>query len=236
MPKPNASQDHRPRVAQMRRERMRQHILSIVQSAYPGLRGNVATLDEVIRIGGISKGTFYKYFPSLEAAASELGAELARQMILDMAAVYEPLVDPVERSAMGFMLFAYRALVDLRWAAFISHIQGLASDNLLQQYIVEDMKRGSEQGAFKLVSIDVAADFVLCITIEVAQKIASGSGSQEMVAEVLLLMLRALGVPDDSAEPVISNTIKILMVEGPNKLNWWPADNSYFTLPRNAAE
>jgi AcrR family transcriptional regulator len=213
--------DHRPRVAQLRRERTRQNILDVVQAHYPGVQGQPLTLDEVIRLCGISKGTFYKYFPSLEAAVSELGAELARQMIIDMGALYEPLSHPVARVAMGCQLFLYRAMSDSRWAAFISHIHNLSSENLLLRYIRGDLERGCAGAVFRIVSIDTVADFVLGITIEAARKIADGHGSDQMVREIVTLLLRALGADDTLALSAIDEAHQTLLRDGPDKLAWW---------------
>jgi AcrR family transcriptional regulator len=95
-----ASEDHRVRVAREKRERMRAQLLDAVLAVYPGQsEGGPAVIDDVIKVANVARGTFYKYFPSLEAAVSELGAKLADEMIAAIAAVYEPIEDPVQRSA-----------------------------------------------------------------------------------------------------------------------------------------
>jgi AcrR family transcriptional regulator len=73
-------EDHRVRVAGEKRERMRDHLLGAVLAVYPGKPGQgPAVIDDVIRVAKVSRGTFYKYYPSLEEAVAELGAKLAAE-------------------------------------------------------------------------------------------------------------------------------------------------------------
>ncbi len=213
--------DHRPKVARARRERMRNHILSVVKQNLCNDSGKISTLDEIISVAKISKGTFYKYYRSLDDAASELGAELARQQIIDMAAIYEPLANPVERTVMGSKLFLYRALGDRNWAACISYIHNLSRDNLLLRYISEDLKAGKELGLYKFRSLEITSDFVLGVHIEASKHIFEGHGSPNFVNEINMLLLRSLGVTDGLARRSTRDTERHLFRFGPSKLPWW---------------
>src|SRR3546814_12397923 len=70
--------DFRIRVAADRRERMRARLLDAVLDLYqPGRGGAHLVIDDVIQAAGVSRGTFYKYFDSLEEAVDELGERMA---------------------------------------------------------------------------------------------------------------------------------------------------------------
>ncbi|APZ50555.1 TetR/AcrR family transcriptional regulator [Salipiger abyssi] len=213
--------DHRPRVAQMRRERRRQQILSVVGAHYPGPKEIPATLDDILKVAGISKGTFYKYFPSLEDAVSAHGADLARQMILDMEEVYSPLSTPVERVAMGFQLFLYRGVSDRSFAAFTSHIQELPQDNLLLQYILADLREGRARGAFRITDVDNAAWICVGITFAALKRIAGGAGGEGVIRETVTMLLRALGAEEAAIAAALDKTGATLTARGPEVFSWW---------------
>lgn len=215
------AQDHRPHTARLRRERMHQHILSVVQENFYGPSGKLATLDEIIRYAKISKGTFYKYFNSLDDAVAELGAELARQMIIDMGVIYEPVQHPVERVAIGGILFLYRALSDHRWGACIGHIHNLSQDNLLLSYILADLEAGKNQGFFKFGKLEIAANFILDIMIQAARHISEGQGSRRFIQEIMALLLRSIGTTEGLARRSLNDMERQFMREGAANLQWW---------------
>jgi AcrR family transcriptional regulator len=105
-------EDHRVRVAREKRERMRDHLLGAVLAVYPGKPGQgPAVTDDVIRVAKVSRGTFYKYYPSLEEAVAELGAKLAAEMVAAIGALYDSLEDPSDRLPTVLIAGDYRAEV-----------------------------------------------------------------------------------------------------------------------------
>ena len=213
--------DHRPRVAQMRRDQRRQQILSVVGENYPGPAETPVTLDDVLKAAQISKGTFYKYFSSLDDAVSTHGAALASQMIVDMDIIYSPLESPVERVSMGCQLFLYRGIKDRNWAAFISHIQDLPRDNLLLRYILADLENGRKRGNFRISGVDTTAALVIGMTFAALKQISTGNGSQDFIRETVTMMLRGLGVREAKVAPALKKAETLLFERGPAVLSWW---------------
>src|SRR3546814_17148478 len=71
-------EDFRIRVAADRRERMRARLLDAVLDLYqPGRGGPHLVIEDVIQTAGVFRGTFYKYFESLEDAVNEPGERMA---------------------------------------------------------------------------------------------------------------------------------------------------------------
>ena len=202
---------------------MRGHILSVVRENYPGQSESPASLDDIIKAADISKGTFYKYFTSLEDAVSQHGAELARQMILDMNAVYSPLTRPLDRVAMGCQLFLYRGMNDRGWATFISHIEDLPQDNLLRRYIVSDLEEGKAAGQFKVATTEATAWLVIGVTFAALKQISLGHGSQEFIRETVTFLLRGLGATDARLARALNKTEALLFERGPEVFPWWAA-------------
>ncbi|MES2300806.1 MAG: TetR/AcrR family transcriptional regulator, partial [Pseudomonadota bacterium] len=89
------SEDGRLRLAAERRDRMRARLLDTVLELYQPGRDNAAlVIDDVIRAADVSRGTFYKYFTSIEQAVDELGESLTSGMVADFRALFAAESDP----------------------------------------------------------------------------------------------------------------------------------------------
>jgi AcrR family transcriptional regulator len=218
-----AREDHRVRVARVKRERTRAQLLDAVLMTYPGQSGRdgPAVIDDVIQVANVARGTFYKYFPSLEEAVSELGAKLAHEMVAAIASLYDSLEDPVQRSATGFQLYLSRALIEPKWGEFVAHLNHLRPDNRLVMQITADLTSGVKAGTYDLRSVDVGVRLIIGAMIEGIKGIIEGSGSRIYIELLTGMVLRGLGVPPKSADHAALSASRRLHTEGPAKLPWW---------------
>jgi AcrR family transcriptional regulator len=217
-----SNEDHRVRVARQRRERMRAHLLHSVLSVWSASgRGEIAVIDDVVRHAGVSRGTFYKYFDSLDEAVSELSQQLAEEMTSGVASVYDVLTEPLLRAATGFQLFLIRAALEPKWGAFITRIGLLSEKNLLSSKIHYDIESGAKSGDFVVESVDASVDLLVGAKVEAILRIISGQGSSAYIQIMTAMVLRSLGVPPAKADKAVRTTFKRLQVEAPGKLPWW---------------
>ena len=162
-----AKEDHRVRVAREKRKRMRAHLLqSVFAVCSVETMREPAVIDDVVRHAEVSRGTFYKYFSSMEEAVAELGLELADEMTAGIASVYDVLEDPVMRTATGFQMFLCRAMIDPAWGALIAHIGLLSGDSLFTSKIQDDIRLGLSTGDYALSSVEVGTDLLMGAKIE----------------------------------------------------------------------
>src|ERR1700692_137964 len=81
-PPPAASEDFRVRVAAQKRDRMRARLIAATKDAYvAGGAERTPVVEDVIRQAGVSRGTFYKYFDSLDEILAEIGYAVAGEML-----------------------------------------------------------------------------------------------------------------------------------------------------------
>src|SRR5262249_15860536 len=180
--RPVPREDHRVRVARLKRERTRLQLLDAVMEVYPGQSGRgPAVIDDVIRVANVARGTFYKYFPSLEDAVSELGGKLADEMVAAIASLYDSLEDPVQRPAPGYQLCLSRAMIEPKWGEFVAHLNHLRPDNRLVIQITADLTKGVKAGAYDLRSVDVGVRLIIGTMIEGIKGIIEGSGSRNYI-------------------------------------------------------
>jgi AcrR family transcriptional regulator len=216
-------EDHRIRVARQRRAKMRAHLIRSVMAVYSEGRSNrsSAVIDDVVTHANVSRGTFYKYFDSLDQAVTEMGSQLAIEMTEAVMVVYDPLTDPVMRTATGFQTFLLRALTDHRWGAFLSHIGLLAGDNLMMQYILADIRMGMETGDYAVKSPEIAVDLLLGAKIEAIRRIISGEGDTKYIRAMTGMVLCSFGVSASKAQRVVEKSYALLQEKAPNNIAWW---------------
>ena len=216
-------EDHRVRVGRARREKMRAHLLASVLSVCAGRKLTGATvIEDVVRHAAVSRGTFYKYFDSLDEAVTQLAFELAEQMTLDIYNVYDVLDDPVMRTATGFQTFLTRAWIDPDWGGFLTHLGLLDGENgLISSKVKGDLRLGVETGDYSVVSIDLAADLLMGAKHEAIRRIVSGERDPAYIRGVTTMVLRSFGVSPSKAEKTVERAFRRLLLEAPDKLSWW---------------
>ena len=220
------AEDHRVRVAREKRGRMRAHLLQAVMKVYSrvGFDGS-AVIEDVVKEAEVSRGTFYKYFDTLEQAVAELGLELALEMTEGILSVYDVLDDPVSRTATGFQMFLLRALLEPEWGAFIAHIGLLSGDNLFANKIQDDIRLGVQTGDYVVDSIEIATDLLMGAKIEAILRIIAGGRGTDYVRTMTMMVLRSFGVSPTKAEKVVTKAFVRLGEEAPGKIGWWrPVD------------
>ena len=215
-------EDHRVESARRKRIRMRAHLLTSVLSVYPGDDPtNPVVIDDVIRHADVARGTFYKYFDSLEQAVEQLGSDLADELTNSYADLYEAVHDPRIRVATGFQLFLSRAAIDRNWGSFVSHLTGLRRDTRLLGQVKADLEAGVATGDFEIPDMDAAIDLVIGATVEGIRRVMTRTGSRHYIENYGSLILRSLGLSRDNAESVSKDASARLHREGAERLPWW---------------
>ena len=216
-------EDHRVRVARERRARMRTHLLQSIMSVCAGRRLTGATvIEDVVRDAQVSRGTFYKYFDSLDEAVTQLAFQLAEEMTLDISNVYDVLSDPVMRTATGFQTFLTRAWIDPAWGGFLTHLGLIDGENgLISSKVKGDIRRGMEAGDYAVASVDLAADLLMGAKHEAIRRIVSGERDPAYIYGMTTMVLRSFGVARLRAEKTARRAYDRLLEEGPGKLSWW---------------
>ena len=219
-----SNEDHRVRVGRERRRRMRAHLLESVLAVCAGRKLTGATvIEDVVRHAGVSRGTFYKYFDSLDEAVIQLAFELAEDMTVNISTVYDVLEDPVMRTATGFQTFLCRAWIDPVWGGFLTHLGLLSGEDnaVIATKVKGDIRMGVASGDYSIASVDLAADLLMGAKHEAIRRIIAGARDIAYIQGMATMILRSFGVAPKRAETVAKAAFDRLLVEAPGKLHWW---------------
>lgn len=195
-------EDHRTISARKKRDVMRTRILHATMDLFSERKNLSASIEDIVRAAQISRGTFYKYFSSLDDAFVALGREVTDQMTIDILPVYDVLTDPVQRISTGMRLFLTRALIDRRWAGFVVRAELIPHESVLLEYIYGDLRIGAAQAQLDFSNLQAAADSVMGATVEGMRTIMLDRTTDAFayIDDVIRITLRGVGVPKQKAE------------------------------------
>ena len=119
--------DHRPRVAALRRERMRSRLIESALTLVAKNGVAATSIDDITSEAQVSRGTFYKYFDSPSALVEAVAKEVTNRLL----ALIDPVVlthdDPVKRVATGVRLVLGLARTDAGYLFFNLAGQGVSA-------------------------------------------------------------------------------------------------------------
>lgn len=186
--------DHRVDVAEKKRERMRARILDATMRVFANQGHDRPVIEDVVREAGVSRGTFYKYFDSLDEALIAVGQQLSDNFTMDILPVYDVLKEPWQRVAVGFRTFLTRALLDIKWAGFVTRMDVWPHESLVAHYMSSDLELGKKLGQFTFDDVDAATDFLMGASAGGIQAIRQGVADPRAYIDAAVRMsMRSLG-------------------------------------------
>ena len=206
------NQDHRPRVAAERRERMRSRLLSTALQLVAAEGPAAVSIDDIIAAAEVSRGTFYKYFPSPEV----LVQEVARKVATDLVFLADPVVrqrdDPAERVACGIRLVARLALHHPAAAGFLAQLgwPDTHGQNVLLDFVRRDLQEGMRRGRFREMPMPLALNMVSGAVIGAIHCMLKPTCEPDFAEMSAAAVLRALGVPAQTAAAVANKPLQAI--------------------------
>jgi AcrR family transcriptional regulator len=217
-------EDARVGAARRKRERMRERLLAAAASVFLGeseRRGAVA--EDLIKAAGVSRGTFYKYFTSVEEAANAVGQRLADEAVRELiAAVPGGERTPIERAALGAQMLMSRAVAQPAWGGFVSRSDHLSQDSTYVAAVRRTTLQGRAAGEFNYKSTKAAVDFQIGAVMEGIRRLVAGQPHpRAYLCEVAAMTLKGLGADHDRADQASTTASRDLSILGPEHIPWW---------------
>lgn len=222
---PQARADHRVRMAEGKRERMRERLIESTLAAYAECHaGRHPVVEDVIRIAEVSRGSFYKHFDAIDEVFAVIGRRMAHEMLSNYSRLAAPLPDDASRVAMGPLMALLRAAMEPHHGAFIARvdfIDYLASDEPRAHVVGMSLRHGRESGLLHFDSIDAAVDLLVGACLEGARRILRTRRlDATYCCELTAMVLRGVGVNPADADRAVAQAWQRLQDEAAS-LPWW---------------
>jgi AcrR family transcriptional regulator len=185
----------RAEIGREKRARTRAQILAATEVLLAERPPEALTVDAIVDAAGVAKGTFYYHFQSIEELTAAVGAKLAESFDHLLAPARLGIPDPIARLSFGLTKFLEKAIAEPLWARLV--IQSAQAPTGVREGIRTNLKadlaEAKAQGRLTAQDIELAADIVIGIWLEVARGTLERGASPDLPGQVVDAVLRALG-------------------------------------------
>jgi AcrR family transcriptional regulator len=182
-------------IGREKRARTRAQIVESGQMLLAERPPEALTVDAIVEAAGLAKGTFYYHFQSIEDLVAAVGAKLADSFdeLLAPSRLGEP--DPIVRMSLAFTKFLEKALDDPLWARLVVRSAQAPAGLVLgvRENLKADLAEALAQGRLGIQDVELAADIVIGIWLQVTRGSLERRASPELTRQALDAVLRALG-------------------------------------------
>jgi AcrR family transcriptional regulator len=217
------NEDHRVRVAKVRRERMSARLLQAVMECYAKhvLKGP-PTVEEVVANADVSRATFYKYFDSIEEAIEQRASELVDEMVDSLKDLVEPQMKPAMLFTLAVHLFLLRSVLDPTWGAFVARSNLLRADGVILHGVTMHLAASLADGEMAFSDVEAARTFAVGTMRETIRAISQTRRPRRVfVDEVMTMILIGLGCTQERARSLVQEATIFIRGAAPDRLTWW---------------
>ena len=188
----------RAEIGREKRARTRAQILEAGALLLAERPPEALTVDAVVEAAGVAKGTFYYHFLSISELAAAVGVMLGESFDEMLTPAKLELSDPVARLTFMSTQFLEKAISDQVWARLV--VQSSQSPTEfgrgIREHLKGDLADTIAQGRMVVKDVDLAADIVIGILLQIMRGIIERGAPHDLIREALDAVLRALGAAE----------------------------------------
>jgi AcrR family transcriptional regulator len=198
-------------IGRVRREITRAKLVGAAARVIARLGQEKATIDDFIQAAGMSRGTFYNYFPTRDRIVDALWSHVGRTPFLEIHEDCRKINDPALGLIAETKLITSRAGSDEVWGWLIYSMSGdfeTVNEDLLT-FPLPMLKEGIATGRFVVRDLDAARDAVVNIVrggILAKLTHRSSADYERSVCEMILL---ALGNGSNEASLLVQQALQL---------------------------
>ncbi|MCR5878207.1 TetR/AcrR family transcriptional regulator [Phenylobacterium sp. J367] len=191
----------RAAAAEAKRAQTRDRLLAAAERVIAEKGVDAASIEDFVAAAGVSRGTFYNYFPSLADLVAALNQSIAASMghLLDALPFDEdPARDLARRLHLGFAM-AIRDPVR-GWVLLRLIPAGAARQSLMEERFMAAFARCVERGRFRACDPRAASTLTFGMLRMAQRDMLVGSTQPEKAIELIAMLFVAFGLdPEDAA-------------------------------------
>jgi len=153
-------------------------------------------IDDVVSAAGVSRGTFYNYFQTIEELLAELGTELGNEIMRAVESAVEDYPDPVLRLASGLRLYlrtvsGHPSVARFFWRA---GFHAISPNHLVYEYLPRHIGEGIDRGDLQVSDITMAIDIIAGVGMTAIHAASTRAVPADQPEQMVGHILLALGV------------------------------------------
>jgi AcrR family transcriptional regulator len=182
---------------------MRARLIDTALNLAMRLSSGRPSIDDVLKEAGVSRGTYYKYFDSVDDLMRSLVAELAYELVDLLDPLVTQVADPAVRVSCGMRYCLRLAGRHPALGNLLAHAGCPAFDETHRFIAVlrRDIEQGIREGRFSTVSVAVAM-YLSAGSLAGGIHAMLAGASKSYPEEAAFCMLRGLGVDAEEAKAI----------------------------------
>ena len=203
-------QDHRVRVAASRREEMRNALLFSVLLLASDKSIHEIDVEDIINHAQVSRGSFYKYFPSVQASVLTLANELASEFTTETDAITHQIPDTAIRLITTAKLTMRLLVKNPLLGNFFIQLPWPSPEVNVFKNISSDVELGIKEGLFKKIPTSIGCNLMVGSLIAGVHTMLSKPASVSYGDKVLYQVLMGLGLHAKTADDLLKTPLPSL--------------------------
>jgi len=194
----------RAATAQRRRALTRERLLDAAEAVVVEKGVESASIEEFVRAAGVSRGTFYNYFPTVTDLLHALNSRVAASMDRRLDENGAGIEDPATRLAASLhMVLAAYASDPLRgWLAVQLAASRAPRQQAFEARFADTYREAVAAGRFHPIDMNAAWTLAFGAIRMALRDIVAGASVPAQAVPIVALILVAFGLPLDEAEQI----------------------------------
>lgn len=194
-------QDELERRVKKGHERRTQTRLAIIRAAFELLgrpQGRSSRIEEICESAGVSRATFYNYFPSVEDLFRETSFAISHDFNDAVRAVIRRMPGGAIRLAFGLRYMLHRTQEDPAWGWAMVNLSvgGVFFGEEVRRYATEAIEEGLVTEQFSIPSAAIGFDLVMGTALSAMTTMLLSERAADYAEMIVTQIFRGLGVSD----------------------------------------
>lgn len=206
-----ANLERRAQIGAERRARSRGTILAAAFTCFGQESGNGTRIDDICKLAGIARGTFYNHFEDLDRLKFELLDQITGEMDHRLHIMFGEIDSVIEQTAAAIRYYLYAARQSPAWGWTLINCGGPGHTfgDLAWHNSLVTISYGITSGEFRLSTAECGRDILMGATSTAMVSVTQGISPDGYAEEIACHILQAFGVPVEVAQDISNRPLPV---------------------------
>lgn len=194
----------RAAAAEQRRAKTRERLLDAASAVIAEKGPDATSIEEIVAAAGVSRGTFYNYFPTTDDLVHALNARTADAFLGPMRDLVGELSDPALKlsSAAHFTLMTMVADPTRAWVMLRLEGARTPRQRPASHFLTRLFQEGIASQQFEVIDLEAARAVTIGALRMAAREVLMEGAPHDLTEQVVATVLLSLGMPTAVARKV----------------------------------
>lgn len=204
----------RAAAAEQRRAKTRERLLDAASAVIAEKGPDATSIEEIVAAAGVSRGTFYNYFPTTDDLVHALNTRSAEAFLGPMSRLVAELGDPALRLAAAAHFTLQTMVADPTRAWVMLRLEGSRAprQRASGQFLTRLFQEGIAASQFEVIDLNAARAITIGAMRTAARDVLMEGAPPDLTEHVVSMILLSLGMPVARAQ-LTSAEGKVLATE-----------------------